>query len=652
VSLIQAGTIYTTRLAVDPVTDTVYLGDLAGNLSVINGATSSVTTTLSVGTYIVGVAVDSATNTVYVALSTGSIAVINGATNKVTTTIAEPPGSSPAGIAVDSATDTVYVANYGAANVTVIDGAKNAITTAITTGTGNYPEGVAVDESSNVVWVTEVSGAVIAVSGATNSITNTVGLGGRSPSSIAVNPTTDTVYATDVRNDEVVVIDGATGKVTTTIDTSAGLASVAVDSVTDTAYATSFIAPLGTTWVIDGSSNAVTDTLTRGGLNVAVDQSTGIAYEASYAPLTRPLGAWVITPSAANATSPVISSAIATSFLVGQAGSFTAVAHALPAATFAETGTLPAGITFSADGTLAGTPAAGTTGAYPITITASNGVAPAYSQSFVLTVDQAPAITSGSSATFRVGTASSFALQASGYPAPSFYYLGQLAAGISLAGSTTAGWQLAGTPAAGSGGVYPVTLNAYNGVGSTAMQNFTLTVDEAPGFTGSPQATFLAGSPGNFIVPARGYPAPTFTETGPLPSGVQLTPQGSLTGTPGQHAGGTYDFTVTASNGIGPAASEAFTLTVNQAPAITSAGHVTFRAGRQHTFTFHVTGFPAPRLTESGGLPRGVHFRVRSNGTAVLTGRPGDADRTYVITIIAANGVGRAARQTFRLTIT
>ena len=59
--------------------------------------------------------------------------------------------------------------------------------------------------------------------------------------------------------------------------------------------------------------------------------------------------------------------------------------------------------------TLAGTPAAGTGGSYPLTITAANGTAPDATQAFTLTVNQAPAITSGDSATaFTVGTAGTF----------------------------------------------------------------------------------------------------------------------------------------------------------------------------------------------------------------------------------------------------
>ena len=49
---------------------------------------------------------------------------------------------------------------------------------------------------------------------------------------------------------------------------------------------------------------------------------------------------------------------------------------------------------------------------------------------------------------------------------------------------------LAGTPAAGTGGIYPLTVKAINGVGAAALQSFTLTVNEAPVFTSADSATF------------------------------------------------------------------------------------------------------------------------------------------------------------------
>ena len=58
--------------------------------------------------------------------------------------------------------------------------------------------------------------------------------------------------------------------------------------------------------------------------------------------------------------------------------------------------------------TLAGTPAAGTRGTYVLSITASNGVGSNATQNFTLTVNAAPAITSGRATTFTEGQSGSF----------------------------------------------------------------------------------------------------------------------------------------------------------------------------------------------------------------------------------------------------
>ena len=67
--------------------------------------------------------------------------------------------------------------------------------------------------------------------------------------------------------------------------------------------------------------------------------------------------------------------------------------------------------------TLSGTPAAGTGGTYPLTITATNSAGTAH-QSFTLVVNQLPAFTSAATATATVGQASSFTVTTSGYPTP------------------------------------------------------------------------------------------------------------------------------------------------------------------------------------------------------------------------------------------
>ncbi len=95
-------------------------------------------------------------------------------------------------------------------------------------------------------------------------------------------------------------------------------------------------------------------------------------------------------PSCVPLAAPAITSANNATFTVGSAGTFTVTTTGVPTATISETGALPSGVTFTDNGngtaTLAGTPAAGTGGTYPITITAANGVLPNASQGFTLTI--------------------------------------------------------------------------------------------------------------------------------------------------------------------------------------------------------------------------------------------------------------------------
>lgn len=255
---------------------------------------------------------------------------------------------------------------------------------------------------------------------------------------------------------------------------------------------------------------------------------------------------------------PAFTSANATTFTVGTAGNFNVAANGAPAPAFSFTGSLPSGVTLSAAGVLSGTPAAATGGTYPITITANNGIAPNATQSFTLTVNQPPAITSANATTFVVGTNGSFTLTKTGFPAPTLSQTGTLPGGVTFTAATGV---LSGTPAAGTGGSYPISFKASNGVGSDAVQSFTLTVNQAPAITSANSTTFTAGAAGAFNVTATGFPSPTIGLTnGTLPGGVNFG-TGSLAGTP--TAFGTFPLTFTASNGVGSNATQAFSLVVN-----------------------------------------------------------------------------------------
>ena len=118
--------------------------------------------------------------------------------------------------------------------------------------------------------------------------------------------------------------------------------------------------------------------------------------------------------------------------------------------------------------------------------------------------------------------------------------------------------------------------------------------------------------------------------------------------------GGTYQMKFTASNGVSPdAVQDPFTLTVQQAPAITSANAVTFRQGSPGRFVVGTTGFPAPAVNRGGvALPANVTYTDNGDGTGTLAGMPNIGTLGgYAITFQGTNEAGTTPVQNFTLTI-
>jgi len=186
-----------------------------------------------------------------------------------------------------------------------------------------------------------------------------------------------------------------------------------------------------------------------------------------------------------------------------------------------------------------------------------------------------PAITSAGSATFTVGTAGSFTVTATGSPVPTLSESGALPGGVTFDASTGV---LSGAPVAGTAGTYPITFTASNGVSPNATQSFTLAVDAPPAITSAASATFIIGAAGSFTVVAAGYPPPTLSESGALPSGVTFNAAtGALSGAPAAGTAGSYPISFSAGNGVSPNATQSFTLLVQ--PALAQPGEWRWMGG-------------------------------------------------------------------------
>jgi hypothetical protein len=188
---------------------------------------------------------------------------------------------------------------------------------------------------------------------------------------------------------------------------------------------------------------------------------------------------------------------------------------------------------------------------------------------------------------------------------------------------------LGGTPAPGTGGIYDLLITASNGVGSDAIQNFTLTVNQAPAFTtGTDQTTFDTGQQNIFTITTSGFPTPALSETGDLPAGVTFADNGdgtaTLAGMPAAGSGGAYILTITASNGIGADASQLFTLYVVEPtpPALFPPGVLSLRRAGYHTaLTRIILSFDQPMNAQSAGLASNYFFQPVSNGTVEKAAR-------------------------------
>ncbi|MCL5256307.1 MAG: Ig-like domain-containing protein [Chloroflexi bacterium] len=346
--------------------------------------------------------------------------------------------------------------------------------------------------------------------------------------------------------------------------------------------------------------------------------------------------------------SPKFTSPASTTFMIGQTGVFTVTTSGYPIPTISKTmGTYNFHDNGDGTATISGTPAS-TEGADMIYLVASNGISPDATQTLTINrvaPDTAPQITSPDHTTLTVGASGTFTVTATGKPTPSISKTGALPAGVSFGQYMAGPYLLQGTPSSGTGGVYPLTITASNGISPDATQAFTLTVNEKPYVTTQPQdVTIIVGNMATFTAAASGYPTPTVQWEGSLDGSywAYLPGETNTTLSIGDSWAG-WRFRARFTNVAGTTYSGAATLTVtNPVPAITSANSTTFTAGTYGGFLITTTGNPTPTITVTGTLPAGITFRDRGDGTATMNGTPAaHSGGVYPLVITASNSSGQ-----------
>lgn len=220
---------------------------------------------------------------------------------------------------------------------------------------------------------------------------------------------------------------------------------------------------------------------------------------------------------------------------------FAATGEPVPTVTVSA-GSLPDGLTLTADGTLSGKPT--TAGPFDFTLRAASSEGAA---TLPVHLDVAPATTvplfgADEPPAGTVGEAYSYRLPVSGDPAPVVGVVnGDLPDGLSLATDGT----LSGTPRSAGRSLF--TIEARNDAGS-ASRDVVLTVEEAPvapSFGPAAPPAGVVATPYSYRFVASGLPTPVVSlAAGSLPPGLSLADDGTLSGTP--TGAGTYGFVLRA----------------------------------------------------------------------------------------------------------
>ena len=222
-------------------------------------------------------------------------------------------------------------------------------------------------------------------------------------------------------------------------------------------------------------------------------------------------------------------------------------------------------------------------------------------------------------------------------------------------GFTTADW----TPKANESRVrYFPQLNVFVAQGGDIAKDSLISVAfvpatvETPNIASSDNTSVVNGIGGSFTVTATGGSTIVFSLAN-APTGVSINPTNGVMTIGAATEVGTYTFTITASNGVSPVATQSFTLKVAAPyvpgdPLITSSDSTSVVNGTGGSFTVTATG-DATIVFSLTGAPTGVSI---NSSTGVMTIASTVAADTYTFTITASNGISTDATQTFTLKVT